>query len=467
MKAGNKVAKYPITDANTSFVYHSDDISKYILDAQTFDLNSSLNVDIIVNGLDGITNSFEIENFSIQLPAGMKAVSDKGVYDAETGLLNFGNVTGQNNRYSFSVDFSRMNLGKSGAVLKNGKFDFSGEIFVKTGEIAIYEDNFVSGKTVSDLPEEVVFKGNADMSDMAISGFDGVVYYDIEGIDVEPISMTDIPDILNQTGTDIILDNPQIYVSMNNPVADKGLSASVGFALTPVREGETSQTLTLDGDSLVIGHNKPLNEHYAFCMSPYKPDTYYTGFENAEFYEFSTLGEILSGTKLPESINIDVVNPNVWAQEVSGFELGKKLDRVNGSYSFYAPLALTENSVIAYKDTIDGWNDKDVDSIEISEAIINAVVTTDVPLALDIKAEPIDKYGNVIENVEVEGASVGIKAQGQPIEISIKGIIRHLDGIILTARAQSGVSDESLAPGHNITLTDIKAKVSGIYRTEL
>lgn len=467
LKAGNKVAKYPITDANTSFVYHSDDISKYILDAQTFDLNSSLNVDIIVNGLDGITNSFEIENFSIQLPAGMKAVSDKGVYDAETGLLNFGNVTGQNNRYSFSVDFSRMNLDKSGAVLKDGKFDFSGEIFVKTGEIAIYEDNFVSGKTVSDLPEEVVFKGNADMSDMAISGFDGVVYYDIEGIDVEPISMTDIPDILNQTGTDIILDNPQIYVSMNNPVADKGLSASVGFALTPVREGETSQTLTLDGDSLVIGHNKPLNEHYAFCMSPYKPDTYYTGFENAEFYEFSTLGEILSGTKLPESINIDVVNPNVWAQEVSGFELGKKLDRVNGSYSFYAPLALTENSVIAYKDTIDGWNDKDVDSIEISEAIINAVVTTDVPLALDIKAEPIDKYGNVIENVEVEGASVGIKAQGQPIEISIKGIIRHLDGIILTARAQSGVSDESLAPGHNITLTDIKAKVSGIYRTEL
>lgn len=94
-------------------------------------------------------------------------------------------------------------------------------------------------------------------------------------------------------------------------------------------------------------------------------------------------------------------------------------------------------------------------------------MTTDVPLALDIKAEPIDKYGNVIENVEVEGASVGIKAQGQPIEISIKGIIRHLDGIILTARAQSGVSDESLAPSHNITLTDIKAKVSGIYRTEL
>ncbi len=467
LKAGNKVAKYPITDANTSFVYHSDDISKYILDAQTFDLNSSLNVDIIVNGLDGITNSFEIENFSIQLPAGMKAVSDKGVYDAETGLLNFGNVTGQNNRYSFSVDFSRMNLGKSGAVLKNGKFDFSGEIFVKTGEIAIYEDNFVSGKTVSDLPEEVVFKGNADMSDMAISGFDGVVYYDIEGIDVEPISMTDIPDILNQTGTDIILDNPQIYVSMNNPVADKGLSASVGFALTPIREGETSQALTLDDDSLVIGHDKPLNENYTFCMSPYKPDTYYTGFEDAEFCEFSTLGKVLSGTKLPESINIDVVNPNVWAQEVYGFELGQKLDRVNGTYSFYAPLALTDNSVIAYKDTIDGWNDEDVDSIEISEAIINAVVTTDVPLALDIKAEPIDKYGNVIENLEVKGASVGIKADGQPIEISIKGKIRHLDGIILTARAQSGVSDESLAPGHNISLTDIKAKVSGIYRTEL
>ena len=467
LRTGNKVAKYPITDANTSFMYHSDDVSEYIIAAYAFDLNSSLNVDIIVNGLDGITNSFEIENLSIQLPAGMKAVSDKGVYDEETGVLNLGNVTGQNNRFSFKVDFSRVDVEKSGALLKDGKFDFSGEISVKTGDIAIYDDNFESGMTVADLPEEVEFKGNATMSDMSVATFDGVVCYNIDGIDVDPISMTDIPDILNQTGTNIILDNPQIYVSMNNPVADKGLSASVGFALTPIREGETSQALTLDDDSLVIGHDKPLNENYTFCMSPYEPDTYYTGFENAEFCEFSALGKILSGTKLPESINIDVVNPNVWAQEVYGFELGQKLDRVNGTYSFYAPLALTDNSVIAYKDTIDGWNDEDVDSIEISEAIINAVVTTDVPLALDIKAEPIDKYGNVIENVEVEGASVGIKAQGQPIEISIKGKIRHLDGIILTARAQSGVSDESLAPGHNISLTDIKAKVSGIYRTEL
>ena len=467
LKAGNKVAKYPITDANTSFMYHSDDVSEYIIAAYAFDLNSSLNVDIIINGLDGITNSFEIENLSIQLPAGMKAVSDKGVYDEETGVLDLGNVTGQNNRFSFKVDFSRVDVEKSGALLKDGKFDFSGEISVKTGDIAIYDDNFESGMTVVDLPEEVEFKGNATMSDMSVSTFDGVVCYNIDGIDVDPISMTDIPDILNQTGTNIILDNPQIYVSMNNPVADKGLSASVGFALTPIREGETSQALTLDDDSLVIGHDKPLNENYTFCMSPYKPDTYYTGFEDAEFCEFSTLGKVLSGTKLPESINIDVVNPNVWAQEVYGFELGQKLDRVNGTYSFYAPLALTDNSVIAYKDTIDGWNDEDVDSIEISEAIINAVVTTDVPLALDIKAEPIDKYGNVIENVEVKGASVGIKADGQPIEISIKGKIRHLDGIILTARAQSGVSDESLAPGHNISLTDIKAKVSGIYRTEL
>lgn len=467
LRTGNKVAKYPITDANTSFMYHSDDVSEYIIAAYAFDLNSSLNVDIIVNGLDGITNSFEIENLSIQLPAGMKAVSDKGVYDEETGVLNLGNVTGQNNRFSFKVDFSRVDVEKSGALLKDGKFDFSGEISVKTGDIAIYDDNFESGMTVADLPEEVEFKGNATMSDMSVSTFDGVVCYNIDGIDVDPISMTDIPDILNQTGTNIILDNPQIYVSMNNPVADKGLSASVGFALTPIREGETSQALTLDDDSLVIGHDKPLNENYTFCMSPYKPDTYYTGFEDAEFCEFSTLGKVLSGTKLPESINIDVVNPNVWAQEVYGFELGQKLDRVNGTYSFYAPLALTDNSVIAYKDTIDGWNDEDVDSIEISEAIINAVVTTDVPLALDIKAEPIDKYGNVIENVEVKGASVGIKADGQPIEISIKGKIRHLDGIILTARAQSGVSDESLAPGHNISLTDIKAKVSGIYRTEL
>ncbi len=467
LRTGNKVAKYPITDANTSFMYHSDDVSEYIIAAYAFDLNSSLNVDIIVNGLDGITNSFEIENLSIQLPAGMKAVSDKGVYDEETGVLNLGNVTGQNNRFSFKVDFSRVDVEKSGALLKDGKFDFSGEISVKTGDIAIYDDNFESGMTVADLPEEVEFKGNATMSDMSVSTFDGVVCYNIDGIDVDPISMTDIPDILNQTGTNIILDNPQIYVSMNNPVADKGLSASVGFALTPIREGETSQALTLDDDSLVIGHDKPLNENYTFCMSPYKPDTYYTGFEDAEFCEFSTLGKVLSGTKLPESINIDVVNPNVWAQEVYGFELGQKLDRVNGTYSFYAPLALTDNSVIAYKDTIDGWNDEDVDSIEISEAIINAVVTTDVPLALDIKAEPIDKYGNVIENLEVKGASVGIKADGQPIEISIKGKIRHLDGIILTARAQSGVSDESLAPGHNISLTDIKAKVSGIYRTEL
>lgn len=466
-RAGKRVAQYPIVDANTSFAYHSDDVSEYILDAYAVDLNSSLRVDVSVKGLTGVTNSFEIENFSVQLPAGMQAVSDKGTYDSETGVLNIGNVTGQNNKFSFNVEFSRLNFDKSGAELKNRKFDFSGNISVKTGEVSIYEDNFVAGKTVADLPAKVEFSGSPVMSAMTASSFDGVVCYNIDGIEVEPISMTDIPDILNQTGTNIVLDNPQIYVSVNNPVADKGLSASVGFALTPVREGETSQALTLDEDSLVIGHDKAMGENYKYCMSPYQPDSYYTGFENAEFCKFSTLGTVLSGSKLPESISIDVVNPNIWAQEVYGFELGQKLDKINGTYSFYAPLALTDNSVIAYKDTIDGWNDKDVDSIEISSAVINALVTTDVPLALEIKAEPIDKDGNVIKNVEVTSAVVGLKAKEQPIEITIKGKIRHLDGIILTARAQSGVSSESLAPGQNITLTNLKAKVSGIYRTEL
>lgn len=467
MRSGSKVAAYPIVNAKTSFSYHSSEVNSYILSAEAVDFNSVMTVDVTVDGLNGITNSFEIENFSIQLPVGLNAFSEQGTYNSETGVLNLGNVTGHNNKYSFTVNFNRLDFEKSGATLKNRNFNFTGDIYVKTGEVSIYDDNFVTGKSLADLPANVEFRGNTAMSAIEASSFDGVLHYNLEGIDIEPVSMTDIPDILNQTGTNIILDNPQIYVSVNNPVADKGLSASVNFNITPVRDGEASQTLTLDEDSVVIGHDKGVGANYAYCMSPYKPDTYYTGFEDAEYYKFSTLGTVLSGSKLPDYINIGVENPRFWAQRVKGFELGRNIGKVDGTYSFYAPLALTDNSVIAYKDTIDGWNDKDVDSIEINSLVLNATVSTDVPLALEIKAEPIDKYGNIIENVEVTSASVDLEAKEQPIEITVKGKIRHLDGIILTARAQSGVSGESLAPGQNITLTNLKAKVSGIYRTEL
>ena len=191
------------------------------------------------------------------------------------------------------------------------------------------------------------------------------------------------------------------------------------------------------------------------------------------------MGNILSGEKIPESIDINVVNPQIPVQHVENFALGQTLGAIQGTYVFYAPLALTEGSVIKYSEVFDGWSDEELDNIAISQLRVDANITSNIPFELALKAYPIDKNGQKITNngkvvegkIYMNGFDVIPANANGSLVIKIDGAIQQLDGIILDAEIHgkdvAGSTGNALKPNHQIKLDNLKMKVSGEYISEL
>ena len=485
-----KLISFDIKNAKTEFKIEADDIDKAIVNIDTIGAVAKIRISLGFDGLENFVDAFELENLVVQLPKGLNAtVSDGGKYDIESGRLSFERlVSDKGMEADIEIAISDIYSDKAGAKLENGYFSFENELWAE-GTLAVYARNLKDNVNILDLikVESVAYKCALTFPDgnIKITTFTGDIQYEVDGINVDPVSMKDIPDLLSQSGTDVKLVNPQIYVELNNPVyEDYKVYATTSLELVP------NPNATGDQFKVDVKVDAPMNQ---FCMSPNKPDNYYKNqgnglldvdFTNAEYLPFTNLGNILSGDGLPESIDINVVDPKIPAQHVKDFELGQKLGAVKGTYVFYAPLALAEGSKIKYTDTFDEWNDADIDAIEISKVKVNADMDSDIPFELEVKAFPIDKAGNkIMDNGKVvEGKAYMIDANGNPMDvipakangpivIEIEGTVRHLDGIILDAEIHGKDAATSqgnaLKPGQHIKLNNLRIQVSGEYVKEL
>lgn len=444
----------------------------------------TLNISITFPELKNIVRSLDLAEIKLQLPKGLIFADDYNIkYNKNTGVLTYSyadNYDAATGTISISLKITGIDFKAAGIELvknnANGQQElhYSCQCKIISGGVKIYGRNLKSNISVADIKNirELGYKGDfAFKSDIEADRFSGKVQYDIEDINVNPISMKDIPDLLNQTGTNIELSNPQIYLQLNNPLYDYGLYASTSLELVANREGEDSKHFASSELRIDAADNK-------FCLSPTDPGKYYNGteaggdsepvdFTGSKWVSFSSLGGLLSGNKLPESINVNVVDPRIPVQTVTDFKLGQDISQVMGTYVVYAPLALTDKSQIAYRDTIDGWNDDDVDAIIIKSVTVDALIDTDIPLGIDIEVYPIDKNGKKIEGVKGT-ASVKANAKEEPLNVKLEGEVRHLDGIVIYARASvADGNKESLKPSQTITIKNIRARVSGNYIKEL
>lgn len=482
----------------TDIHFSADDVDESLVSIDAIDFRTEkvdyVELKIVLNflGIEQSVKGFSVENLKLQLPKGLQFTNlkDGAKYDASTGKLEYpSHLESEGNRKEIILDFVGIDNIKNDdfperiLVLKKDKegkqkFIFTSTCRVIEGSAVVYGRNLNDNVSLSDLENiqsidykcDITFNGDIDVED-----FSGQIQYEVEGIDVDPVSMKDIPDVLNQTGTNIALHNPQIYIQLNNPLYDDyNVYATTGLELVPHHKGEQEAKVFPSSEIKVDAITNQ------FCLSPINPGegNYYNSngvgkdlipidFKDAEWKVFANLGNVLSGDKLPESIDINVVDPKIPVQTVKNFRLGEDINPVKGTYVFYAPLALTDKSHIAYTDTIDGWNDEDVDAIIINELILNADVKSDVPLKLNLEAFPIDKEGEKIDNVKGT-AEIPANADNEPITVKVEGKIEHLDGIIL--KATVNVADNntvSLKPGQHVGLTNLKVKVSGSYIKEL
>lgn len=372
-----------------------------------------------------------------------------------------------NGEATIMVTASAINLPAIGATLNNTNhtLDITTEVNINDAVLLVSPKS----NNESNVPGNVSIDINYTISPLVINAVSGKIRYQLEGdaLKISPISLSSIPDFLSGDGTNLILANPQIYLSVNNPVAENKLGFQTGLQLTAIRDNEENKVFSLDNGYFRVGYDKGINGPYNFCLSPNMPTNVPSDFSNPSWEPFSNLGYVISGNGIPNKIDIKLIDPQVYEQSVERFELGKSLDALTGKWDFIAPLAMAEgtDAKIIYTDVVDGWGSDDLDKLLIQKLEVNLNVTNDTPLQAVLTGYPIDKNGNQINGVSIEGASIPGGANNTPITLRITGEVKNLDGIKFTATVtpQNG---NAISPTQSITLSNIKAKVSGNYTTD-
>lgn len=483
---------YIIIDVpQTAFNTSASGIDKAIKGIDSLDVSSTFTIGMKVTQTGGIISDWslsKLEDLQIKLPKGLIATTSLGTFEPATptnhpgySLLNLTGVAiplvndGTGGAYvNINLDVTAIDKANSAILFDpdNQSLTLNDHVEIAAGRVHVY------GSLTDIVPTSVTFTLAPVANPITVNTFTGTIEYDVTSFDIDPIDLSNLPDFLNQKGTVLGLEDPRIYLALNNPAGNYkneatgvGTYLQTGFKMTPERDGVKAAACELDNNSTyggkvlrILGGTMAKQN---FVMSPASTEAM-GDFTNPTHVPFADLKKVLNETDgIPTKIYVDAVSPQVPSQRISKFALGSQLPAVEGEYLFFAPLQLTSNSVIAYADTIDGWNDEDVDAIHISKMRVTFDLTTEVPFPIDLDIIPITTGGKAIAGVTPGRVLVPYPANDFKVDTTIEGEITHLDGIIVKARVHDPDDQTSLDPTMKLHLKNSKVTLTGYYEKEL
>lgn len=471
------LCRYSFDDKKTHYSTGSKSVDKTVRSIDRVTCEAAFAIDFHVLQLKDLV-TVRLRDLKLMMPKGLMLYPNHGTYDSETGIydlshdepyLKNGVIAFNGKEGALEVNFMGIDAKAAGIVLEpkedaEGEVTIAGDIEVLSGVIEVYLNDFKDGNNIFDLPRTGLhYECLPELSDVDVKTFTGKIKYDIKDVDIDPIMLHDLPDILNDERSSVILDNPQVYVKANNPLAPYNVKAQTGFQFSGERNGEKRPVYSLDEGTVTIEKDMA-----SFCMSPTKPKKYYSGFEDAEYARFTGLKNILKGNGMPDRINVEVVEPCIPEQQVNDFELGIEMDAVEGEYTFFAPLSLDEGSVIVYEKVDKDWDEETLDNLVIESLKLTATATSQIPLGATLTLVPLGKDGKEISGVTITSSKLDANAQNQPVEFTqTSGTIRNLDGIQLRATIIGAGAEKTLQPVQNLDFKNIRVTVTGYYQDEL
>lgn len=476
---GEQSFTYSIDGFNTHFTYTTQTVDKSIRSLSKIAVNWTITINLSVLNTGNVFNSVAFRNVILKIPAGLRTPdypdqNGNGIIKLSDVNLSAGHMTHSVAIHVDEIDLARLSDQEFSFVpdptYENpGSLTINGNIGVESGYVVA-----VTNSSISSVPSQTTLTLAPEGSDIRVTAVDGVIRYGISDFNVDPVTLNDLPDLLRQDETNIIMANPQLYLSINNPLAGYSLDANSGLTLTACRDNGSREPYSLDpGQSITIGHNAGIAGPYKFCLAP-DPSAAgsFDGFADATPVLYHKLSDVLSGNGLPSTIEVSFDDPHVGPGAVTGFALPNTLERVRGAYTFYAPLNLGVNSKIVYDDTSDGWSDETLDKITIQKLKVNATVNNTLPFDIVLSGYPVDVNGDQCKDAAtgklVTLGNVNVKAGAtEAIVLESTGTITHLDGVRYFATAVVTKDGVTLSPDDIIRLTGIKATVSGFYLDEL
>lgn len=459
----------PMEDYN----FHAANVSSYIESLGEIGCDFSFTVRVSIPQLAQILNTISINDLELQLPRGLEFSSvpaDNFKYDSNTGVFKILDPVTSNSAGTFDLTFGISGIDAS--IAANYQYDLhtldlEGQVGIAGGKIVVNLSNLDPSFDISTIGR-INLRVDYGFTDINVTSFSGRINYPIDGFNVSDVNLTDLPDILSQDETNIVIANPQIFISLNNPLNTYEAYATTGITIQGVRDNQYDEPCALDNGNFTIGRPHNYTGIYNYLLSPTASGAMtFPEFPDPEHVGYKSLSNVLAGAGLPDALHITFTDPKLPSQEITNLPLGQSLGKVEGKYKFVAPLQFGDGSTIVYSDTESGWSSEDLDAVTIETLNVNLNITSELPINCNLTGYPIDKNGNRINNVDIVGAEIPAKAQNHPLQISITGEITGLDGIVFQARAVTQPDTAPLSPDMSIYLEKVRPVVSGYYQKEL
>ena len=413
----------------------------------------TLSIDVKLNNLQAVVDKVGVKGLQVNLPLGMTVtnITDRGTdaYTPATGLLNYGDtdIYGQK-----TIEINVTELTYSDMESDGAKFDANAHTFTYNKECEVKGTATITFKdlkgtaTLNDIKNAVGASYSCDVKfgdDLVVNSFSGGINYEVEDINIDPVEIKNLPEILQDPGTSLEVTNPQLYLAISNPFKDNNITATATLSITGNSTFE--KTLTLD------------KKENMKVLSPKNESLYYRTFD---WESFPKLGEILSGAKIPDALTIKVLNPALKADNVTDFELGKIHKGFKGTWEFYSKLSLTENTKVKYTKVWDDWGSKDLNGLTVEKAVVTFNFNKDVVLdAESITFTLLGKTGKLV------GTTTDVKGNANEISVTMSdGPIKDIYGGKLEVKLKG--QGKEINTNQKIEISNLRMKVDGYYDKE-
>lgn len=420
----------------------------------------SLGVHVEMHGLTGIVKPFGVNDLDFVLPCGLIATTNEGLtYDAAAGRLTAEDGAVRfNPQYVADLDLTVTGLcydqlEEEGMHLFDPtKHTFNYEKLCSVSGNAVLKVSDIEGSaTYNQLvaleqPEAVYYECEVGLkSDVTVTSFLGKITYTMDDIAMDPILLTDLPSMLSDSGTNIVLHNPQIYLDIENYLSEYGIAADTKLEIQANSKITAPIAVTSEAETHLM--LSPLNE----------PTSNSLGYLWVEVPELTNLLSCAPGQPFPKLVDIRVVKPTVPETQLKKpLPLGEDIAGVAGSWIFYTQLNLDEKSYLCYSETWDDIESDILDNLTVTKATIEATITKNI--ALD--AEKIEFILTGWEG-EMRGETALLGGEQQDIKIVMQDSVYQIYQVQVNVYMRG--MGEDLNENQQITISNFRATLDGYY----
>lgn len=347
-----------------------------------------------------------------------------------------------------------------------GDISLEGKVTINTGEVHSGYEGEVSVGLKADI---VLQDRQTKLQKIKIKSITGEVKPDID-INIDPISLTGLPDFLDDNRVTLSVDKPMIYFTADNntPVA-----AEVNGKITSYKDDDPLVANPVEFSFTIDKENKK-----TFCLLPLEYAEGAAIKEDTMMIGVNKLQSLIS--KIPDSFKFDVDAEAI--QTKTEIQLNHTYT-IKTDYNVNVPFVFGSGiTQIVYKDSVDGWYD-DLKDYEVKQVNATATAVNKIPLGLNLTAKALTVDGRG-EPKELDGVTVTVNVDGKKdgmikagkdnaaveselvIEIkeTVSGAVKNLDGLafeIVAAVSGENAQGQQLNANQTLQLKSVRLKVPG------